>query len=164
MRKFLSGAAIAAASIASAMAAGPDHVDITWMSITNMHYQMGALGVVTDGYITRIPEAQFHGGGGGYAYTRTPWKPDVAAVSRVLEAIGGRDKVNLLLTGHSHWDHSFDTATWSKLTRRPHHRLADHLLRGHGGKPAGRALPAGLRAGNDSPRARRHRARRALEP
>jgi hypothetical protein len=25
-------------------------------------------------------------------------------------------KVNLLLTGHSHWDHSFDTATWSKLT------------------------------------------------
>jgi hypothetical protein len=24
--------------------------------------------------------------------------------------------VNLLLTGHSHFDHSFDTATWSKLT------------------------------------------------
>ena len=24
--------------------------------------------------------------------------------------------MNLLLTGHSHWDHSFDTATWSKLT------------------------------------------------
>lgn len=119
MRKFLTGAAIAAASIASAMAAGPDHVDITWMSITNMHYQMGALGVLTDGYITRIPEEQFHGGGGGYAYTRKPWKPDVAAVARVLDAIGGPEVVNLLLTGHSHWDHSFDTATWSKLTGAP---------------------------------------------
>jgi len=25
----------------------------------------------------------------------------------------------LLLTGHSHWDHSFDTATWSRLTGAP---------------------------------------------
>ena len=102
-----------------ALAAGPDHVDITWMSIANMHYQIGALGVLTDGYITRIPESQFHGGGGGYAYTSKAWKPDVEAVSRVLDAIGGPDKVSLLLTGHSHWDHSFDTATWSKLTGAP---------------------------------------------
>jgi len=100
-------------------AAGPDHVDITWMSIANIHYQMGALGVLTDGYITRLPESEFHGGGGGYAYTRKPWKPDVAAVARVLDAIGGPGKINLLLTGHSHWDHSFDTATWSRLTGAP---------------------------------------------
>lgn len=119
MRKFLIGAAVAAASISGVKAAGPDHVDITWMSIANIHYQMGALGVLTDGYITRIPESEFHGGGGGYAYTRKPWKPDVAAVTRVLDAIGGADKINLLLTGHSHWDHSFDTATWSRLTGAP---------------------------------------------
>jgi len=37
-------------------------------------------------------------------------------VARVLNALGGRAKVNLLLTGHSHFDHSFDTATWSRLT------------------------------------------------
>ena len=111
--------AFAAMPAGSLLAAGPDHVDITWMSIANIHYQMGSFGVLTDGYITRIPESEFHGGGGGYAYTNRPWKPDVAAVARVRNAIGGADKINLLLTGHSHWDHSFDTATWSRLTGAP---------------------------------------------
>src|SRR5258708_20893844 len=66
------------------IAAGPDHVDITWMSIANIHYQMESFGVLTDGYITRIPESEFHGGGGGYAYTNKPWKPDVAALKFAL--------------------------------------------------------------------------------
>ena len=30
--------------------------------------------------------------------------------------IGGKPAVNLLLTGHNHFDHSFDTATWAKLS------------------------------------------------
>lgn len=111
--------AASVASVTSAPAAGPAHVDITWMSIANVHYALGDLRILVDGYITRIPEREFHGGGGGYAYTRNPWKPDVAAVSRVLGAIGGPSQVKLLLTGHSHWDHSFDTATWSKLTSAP---------------------------------------------
>ena len=38
------------------------------------------------------------------------------AVTRVMNALGGPSSVNLLLTGHSHFDHSFDTATWSALT------------------------------------------------
>lgn len=33
-----------------------------------------------------------------------------------MNALSRPTRVNLLLTGHSHWDHSFDTATWSKLT------------------------------------------------
>ena len=33
-----------------------------------------------------------------------------------VDALGGPASVNLLLTGHSHFDHSFDTATWSRLT------------------------------------------------
>jgi L-ascorbate metabolism protein UlaG (beta-lactamase superfamily) len=33
-----------------------------------------------------------------------------------MQAIGGSSSVNLLLTGHSHFDHSFDTATWARLT------------------------------------------------
>ena len=37
--------------------AGPPYVDITWMSITNMYYELGPLRIVTDGYITRIPES-----------------------------------------------------------------------------------------------------------
>ena len=97
-------------------AAPPAFVDITWMSISNMYYELGPLNIVTDGYITRLPQDAFFGGGGGYAQTRRPFRPDVAAVTRVMNALSQPTRVNLLLTGHSHWDHSFDTATWSKLT------------------------------------------------
>jgi len=34
----------------------------------------------------------------------------------VFDAIGGKSAVKLLLTGHSHFDHSFDTATWAGLS------------------------------------------------
>ncbi len=33
-------------------AAVPAFVDITWMSISNMYYEIGPLNIVTDGYIT----------------------------------------------------------------------------------------------------------------
>jgi len=90
-------------------------VDITWMSVTNMYYELGPLRIVTDGYITRLPRNQFSGGGGGLA--KGPVSvPDVAAVTRVLTALGGPSSVTLLLNGHSHFDHSFDTAVWSRLT------------------------------------------------
>ena len=88
------------------------HVDVHRKCVL----RAGILNIVTDGYITRLPESEFFGGGGGLAQTRKPFKPDVAAVTRVMNALGNPSKVNLLLTGHSHWDHSFDTATWSKLT------------------------------------------------
>ena len=100
-------------------AAGPDHVDITWMSITNIYYELGAFGVVTDGYISRIPKDIFLGGTTGMAQTRTAQTSDVAAVSRVLGALGGASKVQLLLTGHSHFDHSFDTPVWSRIANAP---------------------------------------------
>src|SRR5258706_14309776 len=106
MRRVLIGAIVALTTsvfVPQAKAAGPDHVDITWMSIANIHYQMGSFGVLTDGYVTRLPESDFHGGGGGYAYTKKPRKPDVAAVSRVLDAIGGPRRITLPLprTHHS---------------------------------------------------------------
>ncbi|MEO8097576.1 MAG: MBL fold metallo-hydrolase [Acidobacteriota bacterium] len=100
----------------AAFGAGPDHVDITWFSISNMYYELGSTNVITDGYISRIPQSAFFGGGGGLANTRKGYKPDEKGVARVLQALGGKKKVNLLLTGHSHFDHSFDTATWSRLT------------------------------------------------
>lgn len=103
-------------TLASLSAAGPAFVDITWMSISNMYYELGSLNIVTDGYITRLPQDAFFGGGGGFAQTRRPFRPDVAAVTRVMNALSRPTRVNLLLTGHSHWDHSFDTATWSTLT------------------------------------------------
>ncbi len=38
-----------AASVPQSQAAGPAHVDITWMSIANIHYQIGSVGVSTHG-------------------------------------------------------------------------------------------------------------------
>jgi len=97
-------------------AVGPSFVDMTWMSISNIYYELGSLRILTDGYITRLPQDAFFGGGGGLASTRRAFTPDVNAVKRVLAALGGRSSLSLLLTGHSHFDHSFDTATWSQLT------------------------------------------------
>ena len=99
--------------------AGPSFVDITWMSMANTHYQIGDVGVVTDGYFSGLPVDDFYGDGGGLEHTRRPHQPDVDAVARVLVALGGATRINLLLTGHSHFDHSFDTATWSRLTGAP---------------------------------------------
>jgi hypothetical protein len=99
-----------------AFPAKPSYVDMTWMSISNMYYEIDGAGILTDGYFTRIPQSAFYGGGGGLAHTRMAYKPDVDAVTRVLDALGGKEHIQLLLTGHSHFDHSFDTATWSKLT------------------------------------------------
>src|SRR5438552_635596 len=107
---------IAAWLVIPVLAAKPSYVDITWMSIANMYYEIGGRGIITDGYFSRIPQDQFYGGGGGLARTHMAYKPDVDAVTRVLNALGGKRKISLLLTGHSHFDHSFDTATWSKLT------------------------------------------------
>lgn len=98
------------------VAAAADHVDITWMSITNLHLDFGKTRMVADGYITRLPQELFYGGGGGLARTHRAARPDEAAVREVFDAIGGRAAVNLLVTGHSHFDHSFDTPVWAKLS------------------------------------------------
>lgn len=96
-----------------------DHVDITWLSIANMHFALGEQQVLADGYITRLPAENFYGGGGGFASTRRPMVSDVAAVREVFDAMGGAAAVKLLLAGHSHWDHTFDTATWARLSGAP---------------------------------------------
>ncbi len=82
----------------------PTKVSMTWMSVTNWFLELNGIKIVTDGFITRIPS-----GNNG-----APLPPDVDAVQRVLDAIGG--EVDLIVTGHSHFDHSFDTATWAQLS------------------------------------------------
>ena len=111
--------AVASLAAAPVSTTGPSFVDITWMSISNIYYQLGPLNVLTDGYITRIPHSEFFGGGGGLAHTTDALKPNVPAVLQVRDALGGASAVNLLLTGHSHFDHSFDTATWASATGAP---------------------------------------------
>ncbi len=96
-----------------------DHVDITWMSISNLHLDFGIRGIVVDGYISRLPEDLFFGGGGGLAQTHRSVKPDEAAVREVFDAIGGRRAVSMLINGHSHFDHSFDLPVWARLSRAP---------------------------------------------
>ena len=109
-----------AAAKQPAGAKGPAFVDITWMSITNMLYELGTFGVLTDGYITPHPAKRvFWRRWRSRTDAGKPHVSDVAAVKRVLTALGGPSRIALLLTGHSHFDHSFDTATWSKLTNAP---------------------------------------------
>ena len=96
--------------------AAPDHVDITWMSITNMYFDLGGQKIVADGFITRLPPEIFFSGASGYGKTQRAVHPDEAAVKEVLDALGGKPAVKLLLTGHNHFDHAFDTGTWAKLS------------------------------------------------
>jgi hypothetical protein len=120
VRTLLSTISIALLTIVlPAQGSGPASVELSWLSISNVYQRIGSFGVLIDGYITRVPASEFFGGGGGLANTRRPWKPDVPEISRVLTALGGPTSINLLLTGHSHFDHSFDTGTWSTLTGAP---------------------------------------------
>lgn len=91
----------------------PDRVLLTWMSVTNWLFEVGNSRIVTDGYISRIPQEAFSSP--SFA-TALPAKPDEPAIRRVIAALGGTGKIDFILTGHSHFDHSFDTAVWAKLT------------------------------------------------
>src|SRR5689334_16845320 len=96
--------------------AAPDHVDITWLSIANVHFDVGRAHILADGYVTRLPQDLFFGGGGGFASTHRAMRPDEAAVREVFDALGGRPAIKLLLAGHAHWDHTFDTGVWARLS------------------------------------------------
>ncbi|HEV3189932.1 MAG TPA: hypothetical protein VGY54_05510, partial [Polyangiaceae bacterium] len=98
---------------------GPLSVGITWASIANVYLELGSTSVLINGYFTRLPANDFFGGGGGLAYTHTNYSSDDTAIGAVLTALGGATRINWLFTGHSHWDHSFDTATWARLTGAP---------------------------------------------
>src|SRR3954464_12851179 len=97
---------ICAALCTAGAARAADHVDLTWLSIANMQFDVGGQHILADGYITRLPREVFYSGQSGYGRTQRAAKPDERAVREVLEAMGGRAAVNLLLTGHNHFDHS----------------------------------------------------------
>jgi len=115
MRRFLRDLTVCATLCVAGTAHAADHVDITWMSITNVLFDFGDTRVLADGYITRLPESIFSGGG-GVDVTSRAMRPDAVAVREVFDALGGRSAINLLLTGHNHFDHAFDTPVWATLT------------------------------------------------
>jgi hypothetical protein len=90
-------------------------VDIEWLSITNVYLRVGALGILIDGYVSRLPASAFVDR--TMVRSRGAYRPDSAAVARMLALLGGPDAVRVLLSGHSHFDHAFDAAVWAKLTR-----------------------------------------------
>jgi hypothetical protein len=90
-------------------------VDITWLSVTNVYLRVGPAGILTDGYVSRLPANAFVDQ--TLARSRSAVRPDSAAVAHVLALLGGRDAVQALLNGHSHFDHAFDAAMWAKLSR-----------------------------------------------
>src|SRR5204862_317494 len=65
-------------------------------------------------YVTRLPASAFTNQ--TLVRSSNAYRPDSTAVARLLAVLGGRDAVRVLLSGHSHFDHSFDAAIWAKLT------------------------------------------------
>jgi L-ascorbate metabolism protein UlaG (beta-lactamase superfamily) len=107
-----------------ARAADAPDVEMTWMSIANWYFKIGDMRIVLDGYITRVPGPPFFYApkshpGDQYAYTKAAAPVDVAAVTKVRDALLGGAKLDYLLSGHSHFDHSWDTPAWSRLTGAP---------------------------------------------
>lgn len=79
--------------------AAPKNVRMTWFGITNWHYQVGDLGILLDGAV-------------GYPAR----DPNPAMVTRVHDALKLKGKVDVVLLGHLHGDHSVDTPEWAKQT------------------------------------------------
>jgi L-ascorbate metabolism protein UlaG (beta-lactamase superfamily) len=124
LRTLATAAACALAALSTAPAsAAPPSVEMTWMSIANWYFRIGDTRIVMDGYITRVPESLFVASSvfpkDMYTYTKGPYGVDLPAVTKVRDVVLGGDKLDLLLAGHAHWDHSWDTPAWSRLTGAP---------------------------------------------
>jgi L-ascorbate metabolism protein UlaG (beta-lactamase superfamily) len=123
--KTLASAALLSIAASSMPAlAAPAGVELTWMSIANWYFKIGDKRIVMDGYITRIPGPPFFYAppnipGDQYAYTQKAAGIDTDAIRKVHDAMLGNAKLDYILVGHSHWDHSWDSPTWSKMTGAP---------------------------------------------
>ncbi|TFW33722.1 hypothetical protein [Massilia horti] len=97
----------------------PSEVRLTWFGLANWTFKIGDLNIMMDGYMTRIPPGYFQGGSDGLAYTRAPWPVDQGAVRWSHSVLSNKpgSPINLVLTGSSQFDHSFDTAYWASLTK-----------------------------------------------
>lgn len=111
------------AAYVNAALAAPPTVEMTWMSIANWYFKIGDKRILMDGYITRVPESLFIPSSvfpkDMYTFTKAAYAVDLPAITKVRDAVVGGDKLDLLLVGHSHWDHSWDTPAWAKLTGAP---------------------------------------------
>jgi hypothetical protein len=100
-------------TLSQAQTGAPESILLTWMSVTNWLFEVGDTRIVTDGYLTRISPESFSEP--SFA-TTMPSHPDEPAIRRVIAALGESGHIDFILTGHSHFDHAFDTVVWAKLT------------------------------------------------
>jgi len=92
------------------------YLDLTWMSNTNWLIETADVRILLDGWITRIPRPPRPDLNKPETLTYQPVVPDTAGIRRVFEALDGAQKIDYIISGHSHFDHSFDTAVWARLT------------------------------------------------
>ena len=123
-KRIASAALALAALLAIPALAAPTSVEMTWMSIANWYFKIGDKRIVMDGYITRVPGPPFFYPPTAYpkdlyAYTKGGYEVDLPSITKVRDAMLGDAKLDYLLVGHSHFDHSWDTPTWSKMTGAP---------------------------------------------
>ena len=121
--------AIASVVLACAVAApftasaAPPTVEMTWMSIANWYFKIGEKRILMDAYVSRLPESLFVASSvfpkDMYTYTKAPAGVDLPAITKVKDVMIGKDKVDLILAGHAHWDHSWDTPAWARMTGAP---------------------------------------------
>lgn len=91
-------------------------VVFTWLSNTNWLVETGKVRILLDGWITRIPRPGRPDIRNPETLSVAPVVPDEAGVRRIVKTLGIKKKLDYILSGHSHFDHSFDTAVWARLT------------------------------------------------
>jgi L-ascorbate metabolism protein UlaG (beta-lactamase superfamily) len=101
--------------------AAPHEVEMTWMSIANWYFKFGSTRIIMDGYISRVPSSFFVPAppADPFAFTNAPYSPETANITRVWNALAADGQLTYLLAGHSHFDHTYDIATWGFLTGAP---------------------------------------------
>jgi hypothetical protein len=92
------------------------HVELTWMSNTNWLIETEDVRILLDGWITRIPRPPRPDLKNPETLSVQSLVPDATGVKRVFDALGNDKKIKYILSSHSHFDHSFDTAVWARLT------------------------------------------------
>ena len=106
---------------------GP-RIRMTWVAITTWLMEVGDTRFLIDAFFTRPPQPLFVPNTGG-AYTFQPNPSDPETVEAVLDALrigptrkGGhgrepeRNRLDYILSGHSHYDHAMDIPIVSELT------------------------------------------------
>ena len=124
MRRFVPAVALAAllgaAPSKAAGSAGPQEVELTWMSIANWYFKIGPVRIIMDGYITRVPQGLFVRStqfpADQFAFTSAPYPVNVPDVLRVRDALSADGRLDYVLAGHSHFDHTYDSATWAAVS------------------------------------------------